>query len=565
MVTVGMLDRVHPKKNLKAYPFAAVARLEGIEFFYFTPKDVDLKAKKIMGKFYENGGWIKKQTPFPDVIYNANSSADTEEEKIIIEALRSLVPFTSYPVGNKIKVFDMLSKSAAFSSYLPDTKEAKSVRSAIDFINDKKRAILKPRNGRKGEGIIYVSCIEDKYEVIQDNEKKLLSKKEFISLLKKVIHKPYLVQQFITSRTKLGNVYDLRLHVQKDGSGNWKICTIYPRIAPLNDIKANISRGGATLYAAPFLKQEFDENYFNMKRYLEVFALSISREMDKLYHTSFDELGIDVGIDEKGKIWLYEINWHPGVPPTFYLELDVVKTSLKYCMYLAQKFQSKNTSLHASRPVIAVTGSVGTKTTKNMIASILRKELNVFESKGNWNTYEDTRKHVHQITPFHEVAVLEYSTEGEGDISKHCQFIQPHLSIITSIDPAHTKNIKGGISGAAKAKSEIIKGMDQNGILVINGDDPNSKLLDIKRFQGTVLKIGVSEGCDFRATSIQQGPEGISFDIEVKEEKVTITLPALEKRDLYNALFTIAASSQMGVSLREISEGLKKYYNPKKR
>lgn len=335
MVMVGMLDLAGPEKHLKAYPFAAVAKAEGIGFFYFQPQDVDLETKTIRGKFYENGQWIEKQTTFPDVIYNANGHVKSEEEQLIIEALKALIPFTSWSVGNKMKVFNKLTKSALFSRYLPDTMEVKEAEAAIDFINEKEQVILKPRNGRKGKGILYVRRMEDEYEVRGDNEQQRMSRRMLSSLLTDKIPEKYIIQTFIQCRNQAGLTYDLRLHVQKDGTGRWTVCSIYPRIAPPNSVKANISSGGAALYITPFLKQEFGEDYFNMQRYLEVFAISISKEMDKLYKRSFDELGIDIGIDSSGKVWLYEINWHPGVPPAFYLELDVVKTSLAYCCYLA--------------------------------------------------------------------------------------------------------------------------------------------------------------------------------------------------------------------------------------
>ena len=96
-------------------------------------------------------------------------------------------------------------------------------------------------------------------------------------------------------------------------------------------------------YLVPFLKQEYGDEYFNIKRYLEVFSLQLAHHMDDIQINTFneviDELGIDVGLDDSGKIWIYEVNWRPGCPPTFYLEMDVVKNMIQYCMYLARKHQ----------------------------------------------------------------------------------------------------------------------------------------------------------------------------------------------------------------------------------
>lgn len=565
MVTVGMLDLKHPKDNLKAYPYACVAKAEGINFFCFRPSDVNLKTKTIQGYFYENGSWIVRQTIFPDVIYNSNSQGKSEEDQIIIEALRFLIPFTSYPVGDKIKVLEMLGKSEKFATHLPETKEVEDVISTVDFINQKMNIVLKPRHGRKGNGIIFVRHTEDIYEVTMENKTEQLIEAELFDMIKEIIPKKYIAQQYIRSVNKTGNAFDLRLHVQKDGMGEWKICSIYPRIAPHDSIKTNISSGGATLYMAPFLEQEYDEESFNMKMYLEFFSLSVAKEMDEIYGVSFDELGIDVGLDENKKIWLYEINWHPGVPPVFYLELDVVKTSFEYCRYLADKFLSKDTPIHAFRPVIAVTGSAGKTTTKRMIASVLREKLNVFESKDRFTTSENTRRNVNEITPFHQAAVLEYAMGHEGVIERHCRFIMPHVSIITNVGQAHISNFDNDIKKVARAKSEIIKGMDPHGILIINGDDENSEFLETEQFGGTILKVGTSDDCHFRADNIRHEADGISFDIEITGEKLTVSLPVYGVHNVYNALFAIAAGVLAGLTPGEITDGLKKYQSPKGR
>ncbi|WP_342454273.1 YheC/YheD family protein [Paenibacillus sediminis] len=72
-----------------------------------------------------------------------------------------------------------------------------------------------------------------------------------------------------------------------------------------------------------------------MKRYLEQFALSLAQHLDKIYGKSFDELGIDVGLDSNRQIQLYEVNWRPGVPPSFYYEIDVARNLIRYAIYLA--------------------------------------------------------------------------------------------------------------------------------------------------------------------------------------------------------------------------------------
>lgn len=146
----------------------------------------------------------------------------------------------------------------------------------------------------------------------------------------------YLVQPFIQSKTKQGQSFDLRLHVQKDGEGKWMLTAMYPRIAN-KGVVANVSTGGYTSVSISFLQEQFGEDYFDIKRYLEVFAVQFATHFDRLYDEPLDELGIDVGLDPNNKIWIYEVNWRPGTPILFHLEMDVPKYTIRYATFLAKE------------------------------------------------------------------------------------------------------------------------------------------------------------------------------------------------------------------------------------
>ncbi|EEM56524.1 Glutathione synthase S6 modification [Bacillus thuringiensis serovar monterrey BGSC 4AJ1] len=101
---------------------------------------------------------------------------------------------------------------------------------------------------------------------------------------------------------------------------------------------SNMASGGYSTYLDVFLKEEFDDNWYNIQRYLERFALIFSNHLNSLYDdVLFDELGIDVGIDKNQKLWLFEVNRRPGVPNIFNLELDVAKNTIHYARYLANE------------------------------------------------------------------------------------------------------------------------------------------------------------------------------------------------------------------------------------
>ena len=334
--------RKYPYKVTKSYAFAAVAKAEGVNFIYFSPKTVDFEKNIINGYLYKNGTWISKEMNFPDVIYNAGSPEKLARSKDIVERLKKQIPFTTFSIGNKLNVFERLKKSGVFSEYLVPSKIINTVKDFFNYLETHQQVMLKPVLGHKGQDVILIRKRLEEYSVQIDQVEQgydYSDLSEFV--IDKIGKEPYLVQPYINCRTKSGSVYDLRLHVQKNGENKWVLTAAYPRIAQGCSVVSNISKGASTNYLEPFLKYEFGDEWFNIKRYLEEFALKLAINLDEIqkeyFSEAIDELGIDVGLDESRKIWIYEVNWRPGCPPTMYLELDVVKNMIRYAMYLAKK------------------------------------------------------------------------------------------------------------------------------------------------------------------------------------------------------------------------------------
>ncbi|ERJ11122.1 YheC/YheD family endospore coat-associated protein [Haloplasma contractile] len=344
MTLIGMLHhRKRPQKVTKSYAYAAVAKAEGSELLYFSPKMVDFKKRVINGFIYKDGGWKQIESRFPDVIYNAGSPIKLNRSKKIITRLKEHIPFTTHSIGNKMSVYNRIQKEGEFSNYLIPSSYVKSAGDVLGYLEHNQKIVFKPVKGHKGEGITFIEEQgEDYYTKSLGSNKREINYKELIDYIQSKIEEDlYLVQPYINSKTKSGHSYDVRSHIQKDGNNNWVITSIYPRINLSDSIITNINSGGATNYLVPFLKQEFGDEYYDVKQYLERFSLQLASHMEeiqkKYFDEQIDEIGIDIGLDKKKKIWVYEVNWRPGCPPAFYLELDVVKNMIQYCLYLAKK------------------------------------------------------------------------------------------------------------------------------------------------------------------------------------------------------------------------------------
>jgi hypothetical protein len=384
LITIGMLHyRKDPQTVFKSYAYAAAAKMEGVEFFYFTPGKVDIESKLINGLFYENGAWVERETEYPDVVYNAGGTI-TSKQDLIVVALEKELPFTSHPIGDKMSVYNRIKKGETFDSYLIPSEDFEEIDSAFSYIDKFNAIIVKPLTGAKGEGIHYIEKRQDDFLLIDSGTEQLLSKVQLEDWLDDILSedRTYLVQPFIQSKTKQGQSFDVRLHVQKDGEGKWTLTTMFPRIAS-KGIVTNVSSGGYTSMITSFLQDQFGEDYFDMKRYLEVFAVQFSTHFDSLYDEPLDELGIDVGIDQNNKIWIYEVNWRPGTPILFYLEADVAKRMIKYATYLAKEAKKKKTITNDHGLTIE-THQAHEKTIKKAIhpeTSSSRKKQEAFQRK----------------------------------------------------------------------------------------------------------------------------------------------------------------------------------------
>ncbi|MFC0523293.1 YheC/YheD family protein [Pontibacillus salicampi] len=571
MTLIGMLHhRKDPETVIKSYAYAIVAKAEGADFIYFTPSMVHFGSETISGLVYEDGKWKPRRTRFPDVIYNTGSPEKLSKAMDVLRKLKEKVPFTTHSIGNKWRVNERLKEAGDFAQYLIPSKVVKTPKELLHFMEAFSDVVVKPVDGRKGQDIYYITKEQLHFIVNQSSHEERWNLASFINRMTDLLsEKAYIVQPYIRSRTKSGLAYDFRIHVQKDGAGKWVNTAIYPRIAPEGTIITNINNGGYTNYLDPFLHQEFQQEAFNIKKTLEYFGLALARHLDELqmvqYQEVIDEIGIDVGLDTQRKLWIYEVNWRPGCPPTFYLEMDVVRNTILYAMYLAQYQEKIKREILAFKqkkmkkrdiPIIAVTGSAGKTTTKSFLASVLSTRWNVFESKDYWNTTEHTQKHAEEISHNHEAVVLEYGMAYPGVITEHCSIIQPNISIVTNIGMAHIGNFDGDVKGIAHAKSELIHGMKQDGLLVINKDNEHSQLLEMDQFKGRIITTGIYKDADYRASRIAYADNGMTFSMELQHEEHELFIPIFGEHHVYNAMNAVAIADQLGFSPIEIKSGL---------
>ncbi|MGN7468526.1 UDP-N-acetylmuramoyl-tripeptide--D-alanyl-D-alanine ligase [Brevibacillus sp. SAFN-007a] len=222
-----------------------------------------------------------------------------------------------------------------------------------------------------------------------------------------------------------------------------------------------------------------------------------------------------------------------------------------------------------NKPVIAVTGSAGKTTTKEMIYAILKRRMLTYRSMYNKNFLGNTRAHVRRLRDEHEAAVLEFGILGSGHIRQHCRIIQPNMGVITNIGTAHIGNFGGDIGRLALAKSELIRYMKSTGTVFLNRDCPYSRQFTQQPFAGAFagrfVTFGIEQDADYRADRVMPEEGGISFVCSFRQQREKLFIPILGEHNVYNALAAIAVAHTLGFSFQDIREGLRQFQPQRKR
>ncbi len=208
-------------------------------------------------------------------------------------------------------------------------------------------------------------------------------------------------------------------------------------------------------------------------------------------------------------------------------------------------------------PVLAITGSAGKTTTKEMAACIMGPVKNTLKTEGNFNNLIGLPLTLLRLNEKHELAILEMGTNVPGEIARLSGIAAPDVGLITNVGPTHLEGLKS-VDAVREEKGELFRSLAADGIAVVNGDDEAVRTLAERR---SVRKVtfGIRTPSDVTAEDMASTGRGASFILRIGSRRKQVALAAAGAHSVMNALAAAAACWSLGADEEIIGRGLQSF------
>jgi len=206
--------------------------------------------------------------------------------------------------------------------------------------------------------------------------------------------------------------------------------------------------------------------------------------------------------------------------------------------------------------VVGITGTNGKSTTKEMTAAITEKKFKTVKTKGNLNNHIGLPLSIFHISKNDEVAIVEMGMSASGEIKRLAEIAQPQIAVLTNITEGHMVELRT-LKDVQAAKGELYESLDDQGIAIVNADDP--LVLELAKYvRGKVVTYGINNKADVKVEGIRSmGKQGFNLNVHFYKEKIPVFLPFLGECNIYNALAAMATGCSLGMAPKDIQDGLR--------
>lgn len=243
--------------------------------------------------------------------------------------------------------------------------------------------------------------------------------------------------------------------------------------------------------------------------------------------------------------------WSKNEPlPNMDFPFILVEDTLLALHQLAKEYRNQ-----LNVKIIGITGSNGKTTTKDITASLISTKYKTKKTMGNYNNFIGVPLTILDLDEDTEVAVVEMGTEMFGELSTLTSIVKPDVAVITSIGEAHIEHLLNK-ENVAKAKLEILEGLNPEGVFVYFGDDPTlKKVLKNYPIKHKTITYGSEEHNDYQCKLNSMDQKGIYFTLKTPNEK-QFFLPVLGEHNMYNATASIAVARCFDIPFELMQKGL---------
>ncbi|MFC0523477.1 YheC/YheD family protein [Pontibacillus salicampi] len=313
---------------------AVTGQSYGFDTIFFGHQHINTEEDTVTGLTFRDGSWLFQTSPIPYVIYNRVPNRKTENHpaiKHVKQVLQSSTIWFNDGFFNKWKTYDQLIQSGKVAHLLPPTTLHPSKEKLTSLLQQHGSIYIKPIHGSKGTGILKCTLVEE--DVVECmyyvQEKKIhqryydmnhLMEQQFPSGTQ-----GYIAQPSIPLHTLRSSPMDYRVHTNKNERNEWEVTAVCTKFAGKGSVTTHVKRGGS-LHTLTELFDDKESQVIFTK--LERAALLVSKALEEKTSGTLGEIGFDFGIDNEGKVWLFEANSKPGFAiydhPSFHEEQSVI-------------------------------------------------------------------------------------------------------------------------------------------------------------------------------------------------------------------------------------------------
>ena len=306
--------------------FVMAAREANTLCFIFNASDVDWQQRVVRGITLvgRRGAerWKAFRFPLPDVVYNRVPHRAGEVRSDVMLCKKHCgelgIPLFNERFVNKREMYAWLTKDATTRDLIPDTERLRSSEALARFCRSHPLVFLKPTGGSLGSGILKVRRNSDSYEVRYRKQKEHVSTEfnrssrlfRFVKTMSP--GRVYLMQQGIRLMKFEGNPTDFRVHMHKNGDGQWVAAGIGAKVAGDGAVTTHVHNGGRVLSGDEVLGNWYGERAAEIRARMIEAAVRVCESLEGLLNGPVGEWGLDVAIDEEGRVFVFEANAKPG-------------------------------------------------------------------------------------------------------------------------------------------------------------------------------------------------------------------------------------------------------------